>query len=87
MRSSLIGKIDKANRYAREPERVSVLDFRAIFRGEHDQYTINYRDGRWHCDCHFFASWGLCSHTMALQKILSPMLPKEAATESPLPVT
>ncbi len=78
MQSSLIGKIEKAKRYARETERVTFSEFLVEFRGEHDNYITSYKDGRWRCSCHFFSSWGLCSHTMALERILDNMLPKEA---------
>lgn len=80
MQSSLIGKIEKAKRYAQETERVTFSELSVIFRGEHDDYNTSYRDGEWHCSCHFFSTWGICSHTMALQNILSRMLPKEALT-------
>lgn len=80
MQSSLIGKIEKANRYAQETDRVTFHELAVKFRGENDTYDTGYKDGKWHCSCHFFASWGLCSHTMALQKILSNMLPSEAQT-------
>jgi hypothetical protein len=80
MQSSLIGKIEKARRYAQETDRVTFSDFSVRFRGENDSYTTAYKDGKWHCTCHFFASWGLCSHSMALQKILENMLPPEAKT-------
>jgi len=78
MQSSLIGKIEKANRYAQETERVTFTEFSANFRGEHDNYTTEYKDGKWHCSCHFFSIWGLCSHTMALERILGNMLPEAA---------
>jgi len=78
MQSSLIGKIEKAKRYAQEKDRVTFSELSATFRGEHDNYDISYKDDKWHCSCHFFSSWGLCSHTMALQRILDKMLPKEA---------
>ena len=80
MQSSLIGKIEKANRYAQETDRVKFTDFTVKFRGENDNYDVSCKDGKWHCSCHFFATWGLCSHTMALQKILGDMLPPEAQT-------
>lgn len=78
MQSSLIGKIEKAQRYAQEKERVTFSELSAKFRGENDNYTISYKNGKWHCSCSFFSQWGLCSHTMALEKILGGMLPKEA---------
>ena len=80
MQSSLIGKIEKAQRYAQEKERVTFSELSAKFRGENGNYTISYNNGKWHCSCSFFSQWGLCSHTMALEKILSGMLPKEALT-------
>ena len=78
MQSSLIGKIEKANRYAQETERITFTDFSVNFRGEHNNYTTEYKDGHWHCSCQFFAGWGLCSHTIALEKVMGNMLPKEA---------
>ena len=78
MQSSLIGKIEKAKLYAQEKERITFSEFSVIFRGENDSYDTGYQDGRWHCSCNFFANWGLCSHSMALQKILDTMLPSEA---------
>ncbi len=78
MQSSLIGKIEKAKRYAQERERITFSDFTVSFRGEHNTYNISYKEGQWHCSCSFFSKWGLCSHTLALQRILSEMLPEES---------
>ena len=80
MQSSLISKIEKAKRYAQERERVTFSELSVKFRGEHDEYNVSFKNGKWSCSCPFFASWGLCSHTMALQRILDNMLPKEALT-------
>ena len=78
MQSSLIGKIEKAKRYAQERERITFSHFTVSFRGENDTHNVSYKEGQWHCSCGFFSERGLCSHTMALQKILSKMLPEEA---------
>ena len=83
MHSSLIGKIQKANLYAREPERLNFTHFSTVFRGEHDSYTVGYEQGRWSCTCDFFHGWGLCSHTMAIEKLMGPMLPREARQDLP----
>jgi len=80
MQSSLIGKIEKAKRYAQEPERVTFSELSVKFHGENNDYTIEYKEGKWHCSCRFFSNWGLCSHTMALEKLLVNMLPEEAIT-------
>ena len=81
MQSSLIGKIEKAKRYALETDRVTFSELSVKFRGEHDDYVIDMKDGKWQCSCHFFSMWGLCSHTMALERILGNMIPKETPDE------
>ncbi len=48
MQSSLIGKIEKAKRYAQETERVTFSELSVKFRGENDNYTTEYRNGKWH---------------------------------------
>jgi hypothetical protein len=81
MQSSLIGKIEKARRYAQEPDRVTFTTFSVKFRGENSEYETSYTDGAWHCTCSFFAgSHQFCTHTMAVERILSTMLPEEART-------
>jgi hypothetical protein len=80
MQSSIIGKIEKAKRYAQEKGRVTFSELSTKFRGENDEYTVDYRDGKWHCTCHFFSQWAMCSHTMALERMLKDMLPEEALT-------
>jgi hypothetical protein len=78
MQSSLIGKIEKAKRYAQETDRITFSEFSVQFRGEHDTYTTGLKDGKWHCTCDFFSTWRVCSHTMAMERVLGNMLPKEA---------
>jgi len=80
MQSSLIGKVAKAKRYAQEPDRVTLSEFSADFRGEHNSYTVSYKGNKWHCTCHFFSQWRTCSHTMALQQLFARVLPEEAIT-------
>ena len=82
MQSSLIGKIEKAKRYAQEKERVTFTDLSVKFHGENDDYAVSLKDCNWQCSCTFFSSWGMCSHTMALERILGSMLPEEALTTS-----
>jgi hypothetical protein len=78
MQSSLIGKIEKAKRYAQETDRITFSEFSVKFRGEHDTYTTSLKEGKWQCTCTFFSNWKICSHTMAMEKILGNMLPKES---------
>lgn len=83
MNSSMYGKIEKAKRYSAEPERVRLNALDVSFHGSNDEHTITLRNAEWHCDCHFFASQdvGTCSHVMALQRLFSPMLSREAKSE------
>ncbi len=74
MDSSIIGKIDKARKYAEEKERVSISSFSATFQGNHNSYDVTFNTGTWVCDCRFFATRAVCSHTMALQRMLDDVL-------------
>ncbi len=77
MQSSLIGKIEKAKRYAQETDRITFSEFSVQFRGEHNTYTTSLKDGKWNCTCSFFSTWKVCSHTMAMERVLGNMLPRE----------
>lgn len=72
----MIGKIEKAKRYAEERERIRIESFAATFDGENNPHTVTYKDGSWQCDCDFFLTRNVCSHTMALERILNDMLPE-----------
>lgn len=80
MNSGMIGKIDKAHRYAQEPERMRVTSFSATFHGSHDEYVVSLDSQGWHCSCHTFEAHVLesCPHVMAAQLMLSPMLSEDA---------
>ncbi len=77
MQSSLIGKVQKAKQYAQEPERMRVLQMKVAFHGENGDHDVSFDDGKWSCTCHFFAGWGICCHTMALERILGVMVPEK----------
>lgn len=81
MNSSLIGKIDKAKRYAQERDRVRFTNLTADFRGENDDHRVTLEGEHWSCTCDFFAGWGTCAHTMALERVLDNMLPKGALSQ------
>ncbi len=83
MRSSLIGKIEKARRYAKEPGRVTLSGLTADFHGENAEHKLSYSDGKWSCTCAFFGQWETCSHVMALQEMFKLELPKEALASLP----
>ena len=50
MYSSVIGKIEKAKRYAEEKGRVTFSSFVVTFRGENDDHKVEYND--WQPDLH-----------------------------------
>ena len=78
MNSSLIGKVEKANRYSHELDRINFEQLAVTFKGDNDTHTVRLDGGAWQCTCHFFDSWKSCVHVLALQKILGVMLPESA---------
>ncbi len=85
MDSSMIGKIEKAKRYATEaPRRVVFSQFAVTVQGDNNTYAVTFDNARWSCGCHYFATRGLCSHTMTMERVLGVMLPPspEAALDA-----
>ena len=80
MHSSVIGKIEKANRYSHELDRITVERLSLTFRGDNDTHRVTLDADTWQCNCHYFESWQTCAHILAMQKILGTMLPESAQT-------
>ena len=77
MDSSMIGKIEKARRYANEAHGRIVFDqFNATINGDNDSHTVVFDHGQWTCGCHYFAMHGWCSHTRAMEFFLEGMMPE-----------
>jgi hypothetical protein len=70
---SMIGKIEKAKRYAQERERFEFHSFKVVVKGDNNAHVVDYENGAWKCDCEYFMSRGRCVHTMALESILEGM--------------
>jgi hypothetical protein len=81
MDSAMISKIMKAKRYASERDRMEFKSFTVVFTGNHRDHTVTYENDQWHCTCDFFAQRGICSHTMAMEKVLEGMLSEASIQE------
>jgi len=84
MQSSLIGKIEKARRYAQERDRIHILGLRVLFDGENERHEVSLEGETWRCSCDFFAGWHACAHTMALEQLLDGMLPRSTIFQEPV---
>lgn len=74
----MIGKIDKARRYAEERDRIQFHSFSVTFDGDNNPHAVHFSEKAWSCDCDFFRTRGVCSHTMALERVLEGMIPEPA---------
>lgn len=80
---SMIGKIEKAKRYAQERERFEFHSFKVTVKGDNNAHVVEYLDGIWTCDCEYFQTRGRCVHTMALETILEDMtIPAEVSMQA-----
>ncbi len=66
MDSGMIGKIDKAKRYAQEPQRFHFTSLTVKIDGENNSHIVKFADNKWNCDCDYFRSHGVCVHTLSL---------------------
>lgn len=74
MYSSLISMVEKAKRYASEPDRVSLQGLEVRFRGNNDTHTVSLHGDEWSCECDHFSAHGLCTHVMTLQRMFATNL-------------
>lgn len=63
-------KKEKAKRYAEERNRIRIDALSVTFDGDNNPHIVHFKQGAWQCDCDFFVTRGLCSHTMALEYML-----------------
>jgi hypothetical protein len=73
----MIGKIEKAKRYAQEPQRVTFNMLHIQFRGDNSSYEILLDANGWNCTCPGFQSHKICPHIMSMERLLRPMLKRQ----------
>jgi hypothetical protein len=70
----MIGKIEKAKRYAEDKHRFRFNQFDVTFTGDNNVHHVAFKDGTFKCDCEFFITHKRCGHTMALEILLKDMI-------------
>ena len=86
MDTGLVSRIIKARQYAQERDRIQFLQFEVVFEGEHNTHRVSYHEGRWQCTCEEAARMGVCSHIMALERILGDSVVPAQTVPSPVAV-
>lgn len=79
MQSSLYGMIDKAHRYADEPDRVRLTSLTAQVRGDNDEHTVSLSDEHLVCNCDHYKTERICAHVLTLERVLKAHLPPNSA--------
>jgi hypothetical protein len=74
----MIGKREKAKRYAEEQSRFLLNKFDVTFHGDNNNHHVTFDNGMFTCDCEFFMTHQRCAHTMALEIKFQGMLPETA---------
>lgn len=71
----MIGKIEKSKIYAEErADRVTFDSFQVRLRGDNHEHIVTYDHGKWGCDCDFFQTRNVCTHTMTMERVLPNMV-------------
>jgi len=74
MDSGLIGKREKAKRYAEDRHRFHFNQFDLTFHGDNNEHHVTYDHGTFSCDCEFFLTHKRCGHSMALEILFKDMI-------------
>ena len=78
LNSGMIGKIEKAHRYAEERNRFRFSGLAVTVHGDNDDHEVRFEAGALVCGCDFFGHQSVCAHTMAVERLLGGMLPEQA---------
>ena len=70
----LIGKLEKAKRYAEDRHRFRFNKFDVTFHGDNNDHHVTYESGKYGCDCEFFLTHQRCGHSMAMEILLKDMI-------------
>ncbi len=82
MHSGMIGKIEKAHRYAEDPSRFALQTLSVTVHGNNGDHEATFEDGKWSCACEFFEHEQTCAHTMALELMFGRMTFATPAAET-----
>ena len=77
MNSGMIGKIEKAHRYAEERSRFRFSGLAVTIQGDNDAHEVRFEGGSLVCACDFYRHESVCAHTMAVERLLAGMLPQQ----------
>ncbi|MCB9450698.1 MAG: SWIM zinc finger family protein [Anaerolineaceae bacterium] len=78
---NVVSDVEKSKRYSEETDRIQFTAFDVTFHGSNNDHHTKYHENAMQCDCDFFNTRRVCSHSMAMERILLKMLPKQPATE------
>lgn len=70
----LIGKLEKAKRYAEDRHRFRFNKFDVTFHGDNNDHQVVFDNGKFACDCEFFLTHDRCGHSMAIEILLKDMI-------------
>jgi hypothetical protein len=71
---NVVSDVEKAKQYSEETDRIRFVSFTATFKGGHNDYSVSYEDGVWKSNNAYFQTHGLCSCTMAMERMLKGMV-------------
>jgi len=71
---NIVSDVKKAKRYSEEQDRIRIVTFDCTFEGYNKNHQVTYDNGQWTSTASFFQQRGVCSHTMALEKILNGLI-------------
>ena len=77
MDSGMIGKIEKAKRYAQDSNRFRFNQFDVTYHGDNNDHHVTFDNGVFNCDCEFFLTHHRCGHSMALEIVLQDSLSQQ----------
>lgn len=68
---NIVSDVKKSKQYSEEPDRITLREFSAAFRGDNRNHIITYRAGVWsNPTSNYWATNGISTHVMAMERML-----------------
>lgn len=68
---NIVSDVKKSKQYSEEPDRLTINEFNASFRGDNREHVINYKNGLWdNPTSNYWSGHGISTHVMTMERLL-----------------
>lgn len=80
---NIVSDVRKSKQYSEEPDRITIREFSASFRGDNREHRISYNNGVWdNPTSNYWTTNGISTHVMTMERLLKGWVTPVSTPES-----